>query len=277
MQRKPARRVSDIPASVLDLLNQGLLESGNLVEWLAINHAVLLSFCFNAINIKSLAELIQVEYAKLKKPTVMVCYQRLSPHILDYAEQNDCVDKIEKALLNHHSDSLRGYAAYFIAQKNSYTLEQKLEKIFPLAADKHFGVRELAWLALRPSLVRELEKSLSILSLWARNKDENIRRFASESTRPRGVWCEHIAQLKATPELALPILNSLCSDEAVYVQLSVGNWLNDASKSSPEFVRALCARWQAENPQNSHTIKIVKRALRSLEKIAACNQGLFFR
>jgi 3-methyladenine DNA glycosylase AlkC len=51
-------------------------------------------------------------------------------------------------------------------------------------------------MAVRADISMNLQKSLSILSKWTKHENENIRRFASESTRPRGVWCEHIDALK---------------------------------------------------------------------------------
>ena len=104
-----------------------------------------------------------------------------------------------------------------------------------------------------------------ILSGWASSKDENIRRFTTESIRPRGVWCKHIERLKTEPELALPVLEKLKTDSSKYVQDSVGNWLNDASKTSPDFVEDLCERWQSESA-NKHTEKIIRKALRTLNK-----------
>jgi len=144
-------------------------------------------------------------------------------------------------------------------------IEDKLNASLRLIADKHFGVREIVWMALRPEIEKDLGKSIEILSNWTTNSDENIRRFTTEVIRPRGVWCKHLESLKENPEQALFILEKLKSDKSKYVQDSVGNWLNDASKTKPKFVIELCEKWKG-NSQTKETEKIIKRALRTIEK-----------
>ena len=118
-------------------------------------------------------------------------------------------------------------------------------------------------MALRPHIERQLAEALELLSRWSHEADANLRRFASEATRPRGVWCAHLGALKEQPQLGLPILEPLKSDASKYVRDSVGNWLNDAAKSRPAFVRSLGRRWKRESPA-TETAYILKKALRSL-------------
>jgi 3-methyladenine DNA glycosylase AlkC len=144
-------------------------------------------------------------------------------------------------------------------------LPQQLESVRRYAADTHFGVREIAWMAVRDAVIDSLDESIELLTPWVYDVDPNVRRFASELTRPRGVWCAQIEVLKAEPWRALPLLEPLRADTHRYVQNSVANWLNDASKTQGPWVDALCERWLRESPGEA-TRYIVKRASRTLRK-----------
>jgi 3-methyladenine DNA glycosylase AlkC len=78
----------------------------------------------------------------------------------------------------------------------SLSLEGMLDRVRPFANDEHFGVREWAWLAVRPAIAQDIERSIALLLPWAADSSANIRRFAIEVTRPRGVWSKHISALK---------------------------------------------------------------------------------
>lgn len=264
MKRKGARSISEIPNSVLKQLNAGDLETANLMEWLAIDQRLLLKNFLVQIGRKKYLESILSRIDKLPKQTVNTICQEIGTSFLRLSSELGDTEVL-KILGNHKSDMIRSWATYSISHNPNLKLTQKFQKMQVFAADAHFGVREIAWLSLRSSVVQNLEESIFILSKWTNHKDKNIRRFASEITRPRGVWCEHITVLKQNPELGLPILEPLRSDSSKYVRDSVGNWLNDASKSRSEFVKKLSLRWRKES-KTPETEYILKKALRSLVK-----------
>lgn len=265
--RKGARKASDIPNDVLTLLNQGRIESVNLTEWQAVNHISLVKNVLPSMGLEEELKIILTEIEKQKVETGMKAI-RLIGGLLDKvivdkstAEKEDVI----KICSQHVSDSVRCWAA-FMNKNNDHTLEEKLSYIRPFAADHHFGVREIAWMSIREDLSENVGESVDLLTEWAKSEDENIRRFSLESIRPRGVWTKHIERLKEEPQIVLPILNLLKSDSSKYVQDSVGNWLNDASKTQPEWVINLCDEWQKESPTKA-TERIIKKAQRTLVKV----------
>lgn len=154
------------------------------------------------------------------------------------------------------------WAAQWIAF-SSLALADKLDAVWRFAADPHFGVREMAWMAVRDEIAGDVEQAVRLLQAWATHPDPNIRRFASEATRPRGVWCAQIEPLKKEPWRGLPLLEPLRADGSRYVQNSVANWLNDAAKTQPDWVREVCGRWSRGRVPPA-TGYIVRRAQRSL-------------
>lgn len=266
LNRKGARKAQDIPKEVLSLLNKGQIETVNLTEWLAIDHSKLINAVFPGMGIeKDKIESIAKSIARQKKPSAMNSTKLVGSTLYDLYGQSKNLDQIFDQLSHHLSDSIRCYAPYLIGLNPTLTIEEKLSRSQKLVGDPHFGVREVIWMALRPEIDQHLVVSIQILREWTTSKDENIRRFTTESTRPRGVWCKHIEQLKENPALALPILENLKADHSKYVQDSVGNWLNDASKSKPDFVIELCEKWQNESP-TKETKRIIKRARRTIDK-----------
>lgn len=266
LNRKGARKRQDIPTEVLDYLNSGQIETVNLTEWLAVEHLNLIKTVFPELGIDQNETILVInEIESQKNPSTMNTTKLVGSTLYQLYSKTKNLDKILNKLSTHTSDTVRCYAPYLIGLNENLTITEKLIHSQKLVADKHFGVREVVWMALRPEIADNLEESIKILTEWTINKDENIRRFTTESTRPQGVWCKHIERLKDNPEIALPILENLKSDSSKYVQDSVGNWLNDASKSKPDFVIELCEKWQKESP-TKETEKILKRARRTIYK-----------
>ena len=246
-----SRGVADITPARLALLNGGSVASATLTEGLAVDFAQLLAAAVPDIGAVRLERMRAQAAAGITKRMV------LAAQLLLEADADLAV------LQAHPSDTVRGWACFVIAAQAGWTLAQQLAAMRPLADDGHFGVREWAWLALRPHLAEHLPDAIALLAPWTADPSERVRRFACEALRPRGVWCAHIPALKQQPQLALPLLQPLRADPAVYVQDSVANWLNDAAKRQPDWVRSLCAQWLLESP-NAATQRICKRAQRSL-------------
>ncbi|MGO3930097.1 HEAT repeat domain-containing protein [Rhodopseudomonas pseudopalustris] len=246
------RGVKDIAAERLAQLNAGA-EAATLTECLAVDFAVLMATILPDIGNDALAEIrnnASTGILRRMSLAASVITDRFGPAALEQ-------------IARHPSDTARGWACFMIGRDGAMDLSARLTAIRPYADDPHFGVREWSWMAVRPHLSAELEAAIDLLAAWTADPSERIRRFASEAIRPRGVWCAHIGVLKQQPDIALPVLEPLRADPSVYVQDSVANWLNDASKDRPAWVQSLCARWSAESA-TPETARICKRALRSI-------------
>ncbi len=243
-----AKRPSEVPPAVVRERNRGSRETANLAEGLAVDFAVLAEHA--ELPVFALDRLAQSRTEGVTKR------MRLAGELV--AEAGEVARSA-----SHVSDTVRGWACFAIGI-TADSLEVALEAIRPLADDGHFGVREWAWLGVRPLIAAEPERAIELLTPWTLDTSENTRRFAREATRPRGVWCPHISLLKDQPELGLPVLRPLRSDSSRYVQDSVANWLNDAAKTQPRWVDTLTHGWREVAGGDPHTARICRRARRSL-------------
>mgnify|MGYP003583783969 FL=1 len=251
--RKGAIRAADIPADVLHALSRGQMQSATLAECMALDQAMLVRTVFPGLSASALKAVnVACALGVLKR---MAC---IGAVLLDELG----TDGIAQCQ-SHAADTVRGWACFMIGAQPALDLQARLTSSRPLADDVHFGVREWAWMGVRPHLAQELAESIAHLAPWTVEPSERLRRFASEALRPRGVWCAHIAALKREPAQALPILSPLRADPSAYVQDSVANWLNDAAKDQPVFVRDLCTQW-LQGASTDATRRICQRAQRNL-------------
>ena len=129
-----------------------------------------------------------------------------------------------------------------------------------LADLTRFGSAEFA---IRPFLAADAPRALAVMTRWAGNDNEHVRRLASEGARPRLPWAARVPALKADPSLAAPILEILKADSSLYVRKSVANHLNDIAKDRPDWLLGRLQTWPQDDP---HTVWIIRHALRTLIK-----------
>lgn len=249
----PAKSRADIPPERLAALNEGRAASADLVEWLALDMPTLFNHAARAVGVAPLDDdaAAALRAAPLKARIAALAARTATADATMFA-----------ALAAHPSDTVRIWACTALPARVPDP-DALLAALRPFAADAHFGVREYAWMAYRPVLAADVPAGLARLAAWTTETDDGLRRFASEVSRPRGVWCAAIPALKRGPEAAEALLTALSADPSRYVQLSVGNWLNDASKDRPDWVRAVAERWRARGA-NAATAFILKRGLRTI-------------
>ncbi len=251
--RKGTPRIADIPADVLAQLHAGTLETRTLADGLALDFARLAEAAIPDLSESDLALIRESADRGVTRRMELVGAILLRHFGLDD------IDRCAK----HPSDTVRGWACFAVGLAPKLKLKDRLALIRPLADDSHFGVREWAWMPIRQHLAGNIPHAVKLLMPWTGEASPFLRRFAVEATRPRGVWASHIQALKDNPALGLSLLEPLKADPERYVQDSVANWLNDAGKSQPAWVRDVCQRWHSES-DTAATAYILKRAGRNL-------------
>lgn len=251
---RPARRMVDVTPARRQALSTARASTSTLAEMLTIDLGTLARTLEPAVPDAALAPLREGGFV-----TRLALAGRA---VFEHTGTRRRRSTFER-LVSHECDMARAVACFMIAADESLGLVDRLARVRPLADDAHSGVREWAWMAVRPAIAAEVGDAVKRLVPWAGEASQNLRRFASEATRPRGVWCAHIRELRENPARGAAILEPLRADPHKYVQDSVGNWLNDAGKDRPEWVRTLCARWERQSP-SPFTARIIRRATRNL-------------
>jgi 3-methyladenine DNA glycosylase AlkC len=254
-----------IPPAVRAAIDCGQDDPRTLVEWLVVDTPTLLSYVLPDVGLGAHADALVREAREWAPLSALKRHARVGASLWRVLHLRPDAGAIYGRIAHHRSSVVREWGAQIVAADRQLTLAQRLDCARHYAADPHMMVREIAWLSLRPDVLAQLDLALSLLVPWVHDPDPYIRRCAVEGTRPRGVWCVQSARLKQTPQSALHLLEPLRADTSRYVQLSVGNWLNDASQSQPAWVRALGQRWRDESP-TPETERIVQRALRTIDR-----------
>ena len=129
-----------------------------------------------------------------------------------------------------------------------------------MAANYQITQRFTAEFCVRPYIDRDPDRAFAYLERWARDPNPHVRRLVSEGSRPRLPWAPRMALTAANPTWALPLLELLRDDPALYVRRSVANHLNDIGKEAPDVLIETAKRWSVDpTPERDW---LVKHALR---------------
>jgi 3-methyladenine DNA glycosylase AlkC len=261
--RRGARRKSDVPPAVLEALAEGAIQTVNLMEWLAADIGALARHVALEVRGTPLRNALLEVADEIAHLPITARLRRIGRSIA--AVLPDSENRDFQFLAGHPSDLVRQWACYTVnSTRLPRSLAQRLSLTLPFAADQNMSVREVAWMAFRPHIIASVEAAIVLLEPLTRDPSSSVRRFAIEATRPRSVWGTHCEQLKRRPHEALSLLENVRQDPVRYVQFAVGNWLNDASKSQPDWVAQVCEAWSAIG--NTHTNAIIRRALRTIAR-----------
>jgi 3-methyladenine DNA glycosylase AlkC len=134
---------------------------------------------------------------------------------------------------------------------------------YSLDALRHFTSYGSSEFAVREFFRRDVPGTLAVMTAWAEDDSEHVRRLASEGSRSRLPWSFRLEAVLRDPSLTRPILERLRTDTSLYVRKSVANHLNDFSKDHPAYMLGIVGAWDQTNP---HTAWIVKQGCRTLVK-----------
>lgn len=131
----------------------------------------------------------------------------------------------------------------------------KALEVFTQDASSEFAIRQF--------ILKYEEQTMNQMKIWAKSKNEHLRRLSSEGCRPRLPWAISLPKFKQNPTKALEIIELLKNDKSLYVRKSVANNLNDISKDNPQLV----IKFVKENLGSTKELdRICKHASRTLLK-----------
>src|SRR5690606_31310651 len=116
------------PAAVLEELNQGGIETANLVEWLAVDQKKLLENLLKQNGRTHYLKPVLASIDALKKQTVNTLNEAIGTGLLLQAREHK--DHVLIGLLaNHSSDVVRCWATYMVGRNPALSVDEKLAQM----------------------------------------------------------------------------------------------------------------------------------------------------
>ena len=120
--------------------------------------------------------------------------------------------------------------------------------------------------SVRPFLDADPMGALKTLSEAAHHPSPEVRRLASEGTRPRLLWGLRLIAFVNDPTPLFPVLSALYADPDAAVRRSVANSLNDITKDHPGKVLDLLGEWRDQGKLGEEFDGFARHAMRGLIK-----------
>ncbi len=205
---------------------------------------------------------------KLKSLTFSERAALIRNTLWEYLPKNypGALDLILKALPpelpNHEVTSFDGF---IIMPMNDFVAKYGLDHYdLSMQALYQMTKRFTAEGAIRPFLLKYMDKTLAILSEWAEDENCHVRRLVSEGTRPRLPWAIQLKPFMENPRPVLALLEKLKTDTELMVRRSVANNLNDIAKDNPDQVVKTLRRWSKIDDEGTQWL--IRHAARTLVK-----------
>lgn len=117
--------------------------------------------------------------------------------------------------------------------------------------------------AIRPFIREYPEKTMLVMTRWARSENFHLRRLASEGLRPKLPWASKLELFIENYTPVFGILELLKEEPVHFVKKSVANHLTDYLKVNSEPTVKLIQNWKQS--ENEHTLWIIKHATRKTD------------
>ena len=170
----------------------------------------------------------------------------------DFKKSVNILSKVVPEFKSHYTSFLfPDYIGQYGHQ--DFKLSMETLKYFTQFGSSEFAIREF--------LRRDFKKTLSVMKVWAEDKNHHIRRLASEGCRPRLPWSFNLEEVVKDPEHTRPILEMLKADKELYVKKSVANHLNDFSRLHTDWMLKVVNSWDRKNEDTAWIIKHASRTL----------------
>lgn len=143
-----------------------------------------------------------------------------------YKEQIEILTKVKQDFKALEAMIFQDFVEVF--GLNDFEISMKALEVFTIDSSSEFAIRQF--------ILKYEDKTINQMKIWAKSKNEHIRRLASEGSRPRLPWAVALQKFKQNPQKVFEIIELLKNDSSKYVQKSVANSLNDISKDNPKMV-----------------------------------------